>query len=77
MTGDFVYANYGTYEDFKYLDDNGISVADKIVIVRYGKVFRGLKTQFAEQRNAKAILIYSDPADDGIKKGSVYPNGPW
>jgi len=26
---------------------------------------------------AAAILIYSDPAEDGYKKGKVFPDGPW
>ncbi|KAJ1955671.1 hypothetical protein EC988_001753, partial [Linderina pennispora] len=43
VTGQLVYANYGSHEDFKALKAAGISVKDKIVLVRYGDVFRGLK----------------------------------
>lgn len=48
---------------------------DKIVIVRYDKIFRGDKVHMAEQRGAAGVLIYHDPADD--VHGTVYPYGPW
>jgi N-acetylated-alpha-linked acidic dipeptidase len=72
-----VYANYGRPEDFKALDDMGIDVRGKIVLVRYGKNFRGVKAHLAEQRGAAGVVIYSDPQDDGFVKGPVYPNGPF
>ena len=31
----------------------------------------------AEKRGAAALLLYSDPAEDGFKKGEVFPWGPW
>jgi len=77
VTAQVVYANYGTLADFKELDKLGISVKDKIVIVRYGANFRGVKVYIAQQRGAKGVLIYSDPADDGYTKGDVYPRGPY
>ncbi len=77
VSADVVYANYGLPEDYAELDKLGISVAGKIVLVRYGGSFRGVKAQQAELRGAKGVLIYSDPEDDGYKKGPVYPDGPW
>ncbi|ORX73792.1 Zn-dependent exopeptidase [Linderina pennispora] len=77
VTGQLVYANYGSHEDFKALKAAGISVKDKIVLVRYGDVFRGLKVYGAELDGARGVLIYSDPADDGYVQGPVYPEGPW
>ncbi len=77
ITAPVVYANYGTLADFKELAKLGISVKDKIVIVRYGENFRGIKTYIAQQYGAKGVLIYSDPADDGYFRGDVYPKGPW
>ncbi len=76
-TGQVVYANYGRPEDFATLDRMGIEVKDKIVLVRYGDIFRGLKVRNAQKRGAKGILIFSDPGDDGYAKGDVYPNGPF
>ncbi len=73
--GQVVYVNYGRPEDFTALEKLGIDVKDKIVLVRYGGLFRGLKVRNAQKRGARGILIFSDPADDGFAKGDVYPNG--
>jgi N-acetylated-alpha-linked acidic dipeptidase len=77
VTAEVVYANYGELADFNKLAQLGISVKDKIVIVRYGANFRGVKAYIAQQRGAKGVLIYSDPADDGYFRGDVYPKGPF
>ncbi len=77
VTGEVVYANYGSLADFKQLAKLGISVKDKIVIVRYGGNFRGVKVYIAQQYGAKGVLIYSDPADDGYYRGDAYPKGPF
>ncbi|HEX8198897.1 MAG TPA: PA domain-containing protein, partial [Isosphaeraceae bacterium] len=77
VTGQVVYANYGRPEDFAALDRLGVEVKDRIVLVRYGELFRGLKVQNAQKRGARGVLIYSDPADDGYAKGDVYPFGPY
>jgi N-acetylated-alpha-linked acidic dipeptidase len=77
VTADAVYVNYGRPEDFKKLEDLHISVAGKIVLVRYGMNFRGVKVYLAQQRGAAGVIIYSDPADDGYFQGDKYPHGPW
>ena len=77
VTADVVYANYGTAEDFKKLTSLGVSVKGKIVVVRYGSNFRGVKVYIAQQQGAVGVLIYSDPADDGYAKGDMYPRGPY
>ncbi len=77
ITGEVVYVNFGTLADFKKLAALGISVKDKIVLVRYGGNFRGVKVYIAQQYGAKGVLIYSDPADDGYVKGDMYPKGPY
>ncbi len=77
VTGQVVYVNYGRPEDFEALEKMGVDVAGKVVLVRYGELFRGLKVRNAQKRGAKGILIYSDPADDGYAKGDVYPQGPY
>jgi N-acetylated-alpha-linked acidic dipeptidase len=77
VTGDVIYANYGELADFKQLAKLGVSVKDKIVLVRYGGNFRGVKVYIAQQYGAKGVLIYSDPADDGYFRGDIYPKGPW
>ena len=77
VTGEVVYANYGSLADFKKLASMGVSVKDKIVLVRYGSNFRGVKVYLAQQYGAKGVLIYSDPADDGYFRGDIYPKGPF
>lgn len=41
--GPIVYANYGTKEDYDQLVAMGVDLTGKIVLVRYGAIFRGLK----------------------------------
>ncbi len=77
VTAEVVYANYGTREDFQRLAKLGVSVKGKIVIVRYGQNFRGVKAYIAQQYGAAGVIIYSDPADDGYDRGDIYPRGPW
>jgi len=72
-----VYANYGRPEDFKKLDELKIGVRGKIVLVRYGQNFRGVKAFIAQQHGAAGMIIYSDPMDDGWQQGDKYPQGPW
>src|SRR6266581_2814751 len=43
VTGELVYANYGAQQDYETLALRGIDVRGKIVIVRYGSIFRGIK----------------------------------
>ena len=61
VEADVVYANYGTPEDFKKLEDMKIDVNGKIVIVRYGQNFRGVKSFVAQEHGAAGMIIYSDP----------------
>lgn len=72
-----VYANYGRSEDFDKLKQMGIDVRGKIVLVRYGENFRGVKSFVAERAGAAGVIIYSDPIDDGYFRGDVYPKGPF
>jgi N-acetylated-alpha-linked acidic dipeptidase len=77
VEAEVVYANYGRPEDFKKLEDLKVDVKGKIVIVRYGDNFRGVKSFVAEEHGAAGVIIYSDPIDDGYFKGDAYPKGPW
>jgi len=79
VTAPVVYAHSGNPEDYDLLRKNGISVKGKIVLVRYSNPYsyRGFKALTAQREGAAAILIYSDPAEDGYKVGQVDPDGPW
>lgn len=80
VTSSFVYVNYGTKDDFAYLQKLGVNITGKIVIARYGAIFRGLKVKFAQENGAAGVLLYTDPGDDhgmtparGFRQ---YPDGP-
>lgn len=80
VTAQFVYVNYGTYQDFEDLVKANVSLKGKIAIARYGGIFRGLKVKRAQELGMTATVIYSDPGDDGSttdEKGEKqYPEGP-
>ncbi|KAM9733251.1 N-acetylated-alpha-linked acidic dipeptidase 2 [Menidia menidia] len=74
--GELVYVNYGRTEDFFQLQrEMGINVTGKIVIVRYGKIFRGNKVKNAMLAGAKGIIMFSDPADYWAAGVQAYPDG--
>ena len=77
VEADVVYANYGTPDDFDKLEKMKVDVRGKIVLVRYGQNFRGVKVFVAQERGAAGVIIYSDPSDDGWRRGDKYPDGPW
>src|SRR5256712_6893208 len=77
VTAPLVYANYGLPGDYDELKKIDVDVKGKIVIVRYGNSFRGVKVKVAEAHAPVGCIIYSDPADDGYMQGDVYPKGPW
>lgn len=77
ITAPVVYVNYGLPEDYRELARLGIDVQGKVVIARYGRCYRGIKAKVAEENHAAALILYSDPQDDGYSVGDPYPNGPW
>ena len=79
VTAPIVYAHSGNPEDYDLLRQHGISVKGKILLVRYSNPYsyRGFKALTAQREGAAAMLVYSDPAEDGEKKGKVFPDGPW
>jgi N-acetylated-alpha-linked acidic dipeptidase len=77
VTAPVVYANYGTQDDYRVLASSGVHVEGKIVLARYGKGYRGIKAKLADEHKAVALILFSDPKDDGTVAGETYPNGPW
>jgi len=79
ITAAVVYAHSGNPADYDLLRRRGIDVRGKIVLVRYSNPYsyRGFKALTAQKEGAAALLIYSDPAEDGFKRGKVFPDGPW
>jgi N-acetylated-alpha-linked acidic dipeptidase len=74
VTAEVVYAHSGNPEDYDLLRKHGIDVKGKIVLVRYSNPYsyRGFKALTAEREGAAAMLVYSDPSDDGYKRGKVF-----
>lgn len=79
VTAPVVYANSGNPADYDVLRKNGIDPRGKIVVVRYSNPYsyRGFKALTAQREGAAAMIVYSDPAEDGWKRGKVFPEGPW
>ena len=79
VTGEIVYASSGNPEDYDWLASHGVDVKGKIALVRYSVPYsyRGYKALVAQQRGVKALLIYSDPQEDGYRKGLTFPDGPY
>jgi N-acetylated-alpha-linked acidic dipeptidase len=79
VTAPVVYANSGNPADYDVLRKNGIDPRGKIVVVRYSNPYsyRGFKALTAQREGAAAMIVYSDPAEDGWKRGKVFPDGPW
>nr|XP_033806013.1 putative N-acetylated-alpha-linked acidic dipeptidase isoform X2 [Geotrypetes seraphini]XP_033806014.1 putative N-acetylated-alpha-linked acidic dipeptidase isoform X2 [Geotrypetes seraphini] len=74
--GDLVYVNYARTEDFSQLEQElHVNCTGKVVIARYGKIFRGNKVKNAQLAGAKGIILYSDPADYCAPGVDPYPHG--
>ena len=77
VTGSVVYVNYGREKDYVDVEKKNVTIKGKLVIARYGKMYRGAKVRLAQNRGAIGVILYSDPADDGYVRGKVFPEGPW
>lgn len=77
VSGELVFVNFGLPDDYEVLESLGIDVKGKIVIARYGRSWRGIKSKIALEHGAIGCIIYSDPKEDGYYQGDVYPKGPF
>ncbi|HEY4439979.1 MAG TPA: M28 family peptidase [Candidatus Elarobacter sp.] len=74
-----VYAHHGLPEDFATLRQAGVDVRGAVVLIRYGRAFRGLLAQNAQNAGAAGVIFYSDPADDptrplaAVQRGALGP----
>lgn len=75
VTAPLVYVNRGIPEDYEVLERFGIDVKGKIVLVRYGGSWRGIKPKVAHEKGAVGCIIFNDPGDDGFTQGAAYPDG--
>ncbi|KAK6521346.1 hypothetical protein TWF506_001569 [Arthrobotrys conoides] len=79
VTGHLVYANYGSKQDFEYLKSKKVQLKGSIVLVRYfgTESDAAIKVKMAEDAGAAGCIIYSDPKENGMVKGKVWPEGRW
>ncbi|CAH1782233.1 unnamed protein product [Owenia fusiformis] len=78
VEGELVYANRGSLEDFKQLTGElGVDVTGKIVIARYGGLYRGDKVKHAQLYGAKGVILFSDPGDVTKDGAGVFPDSIW
>jgi N-acetylated-alpha-linked acidic dipeptidase len=75
VVGPLVYVNRGLPDDYEALERLGIDVKGKIVVVRYGGSWRGIKPKVAHEKGAIGCIIFNDPGDDGYTQGAAYPDG--
>lgn len=77
VTAQVVYAHHGSRDDLAALARLGVDLRGRILLMRYFRAGEGEKVERAERAGAAAVILYSDPAEDGYTFGDVYPDGPW
>ncbi|UPX14603.1 Glutamate carboxypeptidase II [Ascochyta rabiei] len=79
VTGPLLYVNYCDKTDFKRMWDSGVDVQGAVVLCRYygTQPDLAMKIKSAQDAGALGLLVYSDPAEDGFKKGDAWPDGRW
>lgn len=70
-------AGHGQRADFQRLMKLGVDARGAIALVRYGRCYRGIKVDLATQFGCAAVLLFNDPAEDGVERGPAWPEGPW
>ncbi len=75
--GKVVYVGYGLREDFERLRAAKVELKGAIALARYGKAYRGVKAQLAEEYGCAGVLLYTPSSEDGAERGPVWPQGPW
>ncbi|MFP4083184.1 MAG: M28 family peptidase [Candidatus Aminicenantes bacterium] len=75
--GHVVYAHHGSERDLRTLEEMGINLKGKILLIRYFRTSDGRKIRNAEKFGAAGVVLYADPQEDGYPYGDVYPKGNW
>jgi N-acetylated-alpha-linked acidic dipeptidase len=71
-------AGHGLDADYRALGARSINPRGSILLIRYGREFRGLLAKRAQDHGASGVIFFSDPADrDGSQRGPAYPDGPY
>ncbi len=75
--GPVVDVGYGLRADFERLKAAKVELKGAIALARYGKAYRGVKAQLAEEFGCAGVLLYTPSSEDGRERGPVWPQGPW
>jgi N-acetylated-alpha-linked acidic dipeptidase len=71
-------AGHGMPDDYRALAAHGVDVRTRILLIRYGREFRGNLALRAQQNGARGVIFFNDPADrGGALRGPAYPDGPY
>jgi len=76
-TAQIVYAHHGSRQDFAELARIGVDLKHRILLMRYFGAGEDEKVLRAQHAGAAAVILYSDPKEDGYVYGDTYPDGPW
>lgn len=68
---------YGLRVDFERLREQKVELKGAIALARYGKAYRGVKAELAQEFGCVGVLLFSESAEDGGERGAVWPQGPW
>lgn len=77
VTGEVVDAGFGTRPDFERLVAARIDLAGKVALCRYGRSYRGVKVELAQEFGCAGVLLFTPAEADGAARGPVWPAGPW
>jgi N-acetylated-alpha-linked acidic dipeptidase len=77
VTAQIVYAHHGSRHDFAELERQGVDLKKRILLMRYFGAGEDEKVLRAQHAGAAAVILYSDPKEDGYVYGDTYPDGPW
>jgi len=75
--GEVVDVGYGTREDFERLRAARIDLSGKVALCRYGRMYRGIKAELAQEFGCAALLLFTPSDEDGAGRGAIWPDGPW
>lgn len=68
---------FGLRADYDALAQQKIDVKGAIALARYGRAYRGVKVDLAQEHGCVGLLLFTESASDGGEKGPVWPEGPW
>lgn len=68
---------YGLRADYEALAGAGVDVRGAVALARYGRAYRGVKAELAEEHGCAGLLLFAPAEGEGAGRGAVWPAGPW